>query len=195
MLYLHCISKENFIAQPRDLSCVELVCREVHVSFLDKMAERRVALLPAANGRHNVDVLFASESTPALVSLKTSCDFTVRMIVIVQKQCKIFSQIVINIHAHPLFPNFFSFTMTLIRELHLLLLLYYGILISFLHQRQLLFAQRKIANTEEIDETLPPLNLDVPSSCNCFRSRESSLSRQFSLSPRSRRRGWERNDC
>ena len=144
MLYVHCISKENFIARPRDLSCVELVCREVHVSFLDKMAERRVALLPASNGRHNVDVLFASESTPALVSLKTSCDFTVRIIVIVQKQCKIFSQIVINIHAHPLFPNFFSFTMTLIRELHLLLLLYYGILISFLHQRQLLFAQRKL---------------------------------------------------
>ena len=150
MLYVHCISKENFIARPRDLSCVELVCR-VHVSswtitlLLDKMAELgRIALLPAANGRHNVDVLFASESTPALVSLKTSCDFTVRMIVIVQKQCKIFSQIVINIHAHPLFPNSFSFTMTLIRELHLLLLLYYGILISFLHQRQLLFAQRKL---------------------------------------------------
>lgn len=27
---------------------------------------------------------------------------------------------------------------------------------------------KKIANSEEIDETLPPLNLDVPSSCNCF---------------------------
>ena len=46
MLYVHCISKENFIARPRDLSCVEFVCREVHVSFLDKMAERLVALLP-----------------------------------------------------------------------------------------------------------------------------------------------------
>ena len=96
MSYVHCISKENFITQPRDLSCVELVCREVHVSFLDKMAERRVALLPASNGRHNVDVLFPSESTPALVSLKTSCDFTVRMIVIVQKQCKIFSFFVLR---------------------------------------------------------------------------------------------------
>lgn len=27
---------------------------------------------------------------------------------------------------------------------------------------------KKIANREEINETLPPLNLDVPSSCNCF---------------------------
>ena len=86
MLYVHCISKENFIVRPRDLSCVELVCREVHVSFLGKMVERRVALLPASNGRLNVDVLFTSESTPALVSLKTSCDFTVKTIVIVQKQ-------------------------------------------------------------------------------------------------------------
>lgn len=58
MLYVHCISKENFIARPRDLSFMELVCREVHVSFLDKMAERRVALFPTSNGRHNVDILF-----------------------------------------------------------------------------------------------------------------------------------------
>ena len=106
MLYVHCISKENFIARPRDLSFMELVCREVHVSFLDKMAERRVALLPASNGRHNVDVLFASETTPALVSLKTSCDFTVRMIVIVQKQCKIFSQIVIKHSCSPFVSEF-----------------------------------------------------------------------------------------
>ena len=27
---------------------------------------------------------------------------------------------------------------------------------------------KKMANSEEIDETLPPLNLHVPSSCNCF---------------------------
>lgn len=93
MLYVHCISKENFIARLRDLSCVKLLCRKVHVSFLVKMAEGRVAL-PGSNGPNNVDVLFASESTPALVSLKTSCDFTVGMIIIVQKQCKIFSQIV-----------------------------------------------------------------------------------------------------
>lgn len=37
-----------------------------------------------------------------------------------------------------------SFTTTLIRELHLLLLLYCRILISFLHQWQLLLAQRKL---------------------------------------------------
>ena len=77
MLYVHCISEETFIARPHDLSCMEPVCREVHVSFLDKMAERRVALLPVSNGRQKVDVFFASESTPALVSLKTTCDFTV----------------------------------------------------------------------------------------------------------------------
>ena len=85
---------------------MELVCREVHPSFLDKMAERRVALLPASNGRHNVDVFFASESTPALVSLKTSCNCMVRMIVIVQKQCKIFSQIVIKHVCSPFVSEF-----------------------------------------------------------------------------------------
>ena len=46
-MYLHCISKENFITRPRDISCVELLFPEVHVSFMDKMAERRVALLPS----------------------------------------------------------------------------------------------------------------------------------------------------
>ena len=55
MLYVHCISKENFIARRRDLSCMELVCREVQVSLLDKMAERRVALTyfkwPSQRGR------------------------------------------------------------------------------------------------------------------------------------------------
>ena len=61
MLYVRCISKENFIPRPHDLSCVELVCQEVHVSFLDKMAERRGALLPASNGCHNMDILFASK--------------------------------------------------------------------------------------------------------------------------------------
>ena len=106
MLYVHCISKENFITWPRDLSCMELVCWEVHASFLDKMAERRVALLPASNGRHNVDVLFASESIPALVSLKTSCNCTVRMIVIVQKQGKIFAQIVIKHLCSPFVSQF-----------------------------------------------------------------------------------------
>lgn len=136
MLYVHCISKENFIAQPRDLSCLELVCREVHVSFLDKMAERRVALLPASNGRHNVDVLFASESTPALVTLKTSCDFT---------------------FYDDTDPRAAPFTATLLWDFDLIPA-----------PATASVRPKKIANSEEIDETLPSLNLDVPSSCNCF---------------------------
>ena len=97
-------------------------------------------------------------------------------------------RLLLNMYAHPSFPNFFSFTMTLIRELHLLLLLYCGILISLLHQWQLLFAQRQLRRDRSNTSTLE-------SQCGIimqlFQSRESSLSRQFSLSLRSTRRDGE----
>lgn len=97
-----------------------------------------------SNGHHSMDVLFSSQSTPAFVSLKTSCDLTVRTIAIFQKQCKVFLWDCCYHVCSLLVCNFFSFMMTVIQELHLLLLRFCGILISFLHQWQLLFARRRL---------------------------------------------------
>ena len=77
LLYIHCVSKEDFPVRPIGLPCVELVCRQVHISFVDRMAERRILLVPLSNGRIKVEDLFASANSPVLVSLMSSCDMKV----------------------------------------------------------------------------------------------------------------------
>ena len=76
LLYVHCLSKDDYPVRPLGLSCVDLICRHAHVSFIDKMAERRVALIPVANTRVRlVDKL--TVRSPVLVSLITTCDMKV----------------------------------------------------------------------------------------------------------------------
>ena len=43
-IYVHCVSEVDFHLTLVDLPCLQLVCREIHISFIDKMEERRVAL-------------------------------------------------------------------------------------------------------------------------------------------------------
>ena len=50
LLYVFCVSKEDFPIRPIGLPCVNLVCRQVHVSFVNKMSERRISLVPLKNG-------------------------------------------------------------------------------------------------------------------------------------------------
>lgn len=78
LLYIHCVSKEDFTVCPLGLGCVELICRQVHISFVDKMTERRIALVPLNNGRVQVEDLFGNANSPVLISLKSSCDMKVR---------------------------------------------------------------------------------------------------------------------
>ena len=77
LLFVHCVSKEDFPVRPLGLGCVHLVCRQVHVSFVDKMAERRVSLVPRSNGCVRVEDLFANANSPVLISLLSSCDMKV----------------------------------------------------------------------------------------------------------------------
>lgn len=76
LLYVHCLSKDDYPVRPLGLSCVDLICRHAHMSFIDKIAERRVALIPVANTRVRlVDKL--TVRSPVLVSLITTCDMKV----------------------------------------------------------------------------------------------------------------------
>ena len=79
LLYVFCVSKENFPTRPIGLPCVDLVCRQVHVSFVNKMAERRIALVPLKNGRVGMEDVFSNVSSPVLISLRASCDFKVSL--------------------------------------------------------------------------------------------------------------------
>ena len=81
LVNVHCVSKEDFIVHPLGLGCIDLVCRHVHLSFVDKMAERRISLVPHTNGRVDVEDLFGTTNSPVLISLLTSCDFKVRLII------------------------------------------------------------------------------------------------------------------
>ena len=38
LVYIYCVSKENFGVTLKGLTCVSLVCREVHVSYVDLIA-------------------------------------------------------------------------------------------------------------------------------------------------------------
>ena len=137
-MYLHCISKENFIAWPRDLSCVELVCPEVHVSFMDKMAERRVAL----SSQHGRFVFFSKYSGTCVIENKLRFDSKNDSYI-----SKTMQSMSVRLLLQCMLTPCLQISLVLwwvIQELHLLLLRFWGILISFLHQWQLLFAQRRL---------------------------------------------------
>ena len=77
LLYVHCVSKVDFEVRLCNLLCINVICREVHVSFVDNLAERRVALVPKHNGRVDVDNIFQNVDCPALISITSSCDIKV----------------------------------------------------------------------------------------------------------------------
>ena len=39
LVYVHCVSKENFGVTLKGFTCVSLVCREVHISYVESMDE------------------------------------------------------------------------------------------------------------------------------------------------------------
>ena len=46
LVYIHCVSKENFNVILKGFKCISLICRQIHVSFVDAMDERKIALVP-----------------------------------------------------------------------------------------------------------------------------------------------------
>ena len=78
LLYIHCVSKEPLNLIPEGLPCVELECREVHISFMDSLDVRRIALFPSVVNGIKVDEMFVDCSSPALIEVHSSCVFKVR---------------------------------------------------------------------------------------------------------------------
>lgn len=77
LIYVHCVAKADFEVRIPSLLCLSITCREIHVSFIEKLSERRVALVPKHNGLADVDDIFQNIDCPALISVKSSCDIKV----------------------------------------------------------------------------------------------------------------------
>ena len=80
LVYIHCVSKENFSVTLKGFTCVSLICREAHVSYIENMSERRRCLVPDVVEDQPVDALFGGQSTPLLVRISSSCDVTVSVL-------------------------------------------------------------------------------------------------------------------
>ena len=66
LLYVYCVSND-FPVRPLGLPCIDLVCRQLHTSFVDKMAERRISLVPLKNSRVQVEDVFTTACSPVLI--------------------------------------------------------------------------------------------------------------------------------
>ena len=78
LVYVHCVSKDDFPIGLAHFSCVKPICREIHLSFIDKMNERRVALVPVVVDGTRIDEIFEDVKSPALIRILSSCDTEVR---------------------------------------------------------------------------------------------------------------------
>ena len=78
LLFVHCVSKQPLMLIPDGLPCVELECREVHVSFMNSLDVRRIALFPSVVNGIKIDEMFADCSSPTLIEMHSSCVLKVR---------------------------------------------------------------------------------------------------------------------
>ena len=54
-----------------------MVCREVHISYVESMGEQRRGLIPAVVVNSPADELFDGVRSPVLIRISSSCDITV----------------------------------------------------------------------------------------------------------------------
>ena len=59
LIYIHCVSKENFAITVKGFTYVSLVCREVHISYVESICKRRRSLITVVVANLPVDELFA----------------------------------------------------------------------------------------------------------------------------------------
>ena len=91
LFYVHCVSNEDFILIPKNFACVEVVCREIHVSLPECLSVRRVALTPSIVNGHSVQDMFENVRSPALVHVDCSCDFKVRCMYVILREYHVLS--------------------------------------------------------------------------------------------------------
>jgi hypothetical protein len=75
LFYVHCISTEHLDLIPDSIQCMSVRCREIHISFTNKLDDRRIALCfeSAVDGK-----IEAETNSPVLIKVKASCNFKVR---------------------------------------------------------------------------------------------------------------------
>ena len=83
LVYIHCVSKEKFGVTLKGFSCVSLISREAHVSYIENMSEQRRCLVPDVVENQPVDVLFEGQRTPLLVRINFLCDIMVSVLPVV----------------------------------------------------------------------------------------------------------------
>ena len=83
-LYSSCLRplccKINVSVSIKGLSCVVLVCKEMHWSYVGSLSERRVCLVPNVIEDSSLDDLLERVTSPALIRIYSSCDNTVSII-------------------------------------------------------------------------------------------------------------------
>ena len=79
LVYIHCV----FGVTLKGFSCVSLISREAHVSYIENMSEQRRCLVPDVVENQPVDVLFEGQRTPLLVQINSLCDIMVSVLPVV----------------------------------------------------------------------------------------------------------------
>ena len=74
LLFVHCVSSEPTLLVPMGYRVFSFECREIHISFLDSLHIRRIAILIVYLSL-KVDEIFADCNSPALVEIHSSCAF------------------------------------------------------------------------------------------------------------------------
>ena len=69
LIYIHCVSNVNFAVTVKGFTFISLVCREVHVSYVENICKRRRSLIPAVVANLPVDELFAGVRRPELIRI------------------------------------------------------------------------------------------------------------------------------
>jgi len=69
LVYVQCVSKENFAVTVKGFTCVSLVCREIHISYVESIDERRRALVRVVVVNSPTDELFAGVRSPVLIRI------------------------------------------------------------------------------------------------------------------------------
>ena len=68
LIYIHCVSDENFAVTVKGFTFVSLVCREVHINYVENICKRR-SLIPSVVAILPADELFAGVRSPELIRI------------------------------------------------------------------------------------------------------------------------------
>ena len=82
LIYVHCVSEEEFSVHLKGFSCAAPCCKEIHWSYLESMSQRRVCLVPKFMEDGATDELFNGLLSPVLIRINSSSDITVSIVLL-----------------------------------------------------------------------------------------------------------------